>query len=42
MALLEDKINVTVEELEENLGEKKLPEFIRRRLLSCFGMREKL
>lgn len=30
MALLEDKINVTVEELEENLGEKKLPEFIRR------------
>lgn len=30
MALLEDKINVTLEELEENLGEKKLPEFIRR------------
>ncbi|MBR1796411.1 MAG: hypothetical protein IJ757_00115 [Clostridiales bacterium] len=29
MALLADKINVTVEELEENLGEKKLPEFIR-------------
>ena len=29
MALLEDKINITVEELEENLGEKKLPEFIR-------------
>ena len=30
MALLEDKINVTVEELEENLGQKKLPEFISR------------
>lgn len=30
MALLEDKINVTVEELEENLGEKKLPEFIKK------------
>ncbi len=30
MALLEEKINVTIEELEENLGEKKLPEFIRR------------
>lgn len=30
MALLEDKIDITVEELEENLGGKKLPEFIRR------------
>ncbi len=29
MALLADKINVTTEELEENLGQKKLPEFIK-------------
>ena len=28
MAVLEDKINITVEQLEENLGIKKLPEFI--------------
>ena len=30
MAVLQDKINVTVEEFEENLGHKKLPEFIKR------------
>ena len=28
MALLQDKINITVEELEESLGEKKLPAFV--------------
>jgi len=30
MALLSDKIDITVEELEENLGQKKLPEFVKR------------
>ena len=28
MAVLQNKTNITLEELEENLGEKKLPEFI--------------
>jgi len=42
MALLQDKINVTVEDFEENLGEKKLPEFIRRSEEGFIGRIDKI
>ena len=29
MALLEDRIDITLEQLEESLGEKKLPQFVK-------------